>query len=229
MDLFFDLETIPSRREEVCAYLGSSVKMPGTIKKQESIDAWHKNDKKDAQDDAVRATSLDGTFGTICVVGWAFDDSAPQCAYSEIDEAFLLNEFNGAIERELTSQKGRDDPYQVRVVGHNVTGFDLRFLMQRCIVNGIKPHAALTRAMGAKPWEGHIVFDTMVQWSGVGGKNKKLEALCMALGIHSPKEECNGSLVWQWVEDGRIKEVAQYCKRDVAATREVFKRMVYQT
>ena len=51
----------------------------------------------------------------------------------------------------------------------------------------------------------------------------------MALGIHSPKEECNGSLVWQWVEDGRIEEVAQYCKRDVAATREVFKRMVYQT
>ena len=229
MDLFLDLETIPTRNEQMGAYLGASVKMPGTIKKQESIDAWNANEKKGAQLEAVSASSLDGTFGNICVIGWAFDDAAPQCAYSEIDEGFLLLELNAAIERELTSQHGRDDAYQLRVVGHNVTGFDLRFLTQRCIVNGIKPHAALGRAIGAKPWEGHIVFDTMVQWSGVGGKNKKLEALCIALGIHTPKEECNGSLVWQWVQDGRIEEVAEYCKRDVVATREVFKRMVYQT
>lgn len=228
MNLFLDLETIPTRNASVSAYLGNHVKMPGTIKKQESIEAWIANERKAAQIEAVNASSLDGTFGNICVMGWAFDDGAPQCAYSELDEGFLLTEFNSSIERELMSQHRRDDAYQVRVVGHNVAGFDLRFLMQRSIVNGIKPHAALIRAVTAKPWDAHIVFDTMLQWSGQGGKYKKLEALCLALGIQTPKEECNGSLVWQWVQDGRIQEVAEYCKRDVVATREVFKRMVYQ-
>lgn len=228
MDLFLDIETIPAQRADVQAYLGAQVTPPGTYKLPESIKAWHETQGPIAKKEAVLTTSFDGTFGHICVIGWAFDDSAPQCAYSEIDERFLLKEFNDAIERELMSKRGRDDPYVLRVVGHNVTSFDLRFLMQRSIVNGIKPHAALVRAVSAKPWDGHIVFDTMVQWSGVG-RGKKLEALCLALEIDSPKEECDGSKVWAWVQDGRIQEVAEYCKRDVVATREVFRRMVYQT
>jgi predicted PolB exonuclease-like 3'-5' exonuclease len=99
--------------------------------------------------------------------------------------------------------------------------------MQRYIVNGIKPHALIRRAAEAKPWESEKVFDTMIQFAGVGNRIS-LDKLCLALSVPSPKGDMDGSMVSKAVADGRINEVAQYCKKDVEATREVFKRMTFQ-
>lgn len=38
----------------------------------------------------------------------------------------------------------------------------------------------------------------------------------------------DGSMVGKYVADGRIKEVEAYCKKDVIATREAYKRMTFQ-
>jgi len=115
------------------------------------------------------------------------------------------------------------------VVGHNVCGFDLRFLMQRHIVNGIRPHPIIRAAFQAKPWD-VTVFDTMVQWGGAGAKQGgSLDKLCKALRIPSPKGDITGATVWDAVKAGRIVEVAEYCKRDVEAARAVHRRLTFQT
>jgi hypothetical protein len=100
--------------------------------------------------------------------------------------------------------------------------------MQRYIVNGIKPHVILSRAAQAKPWESEKVFDTMVQFAGVGNRIS-LNKLCMALDVPTSKGEMDGSMVGQAVADGRIAEVAEYCQKDVMATKAVFERMTFQT
>jgi predicted PolB exonuclease-like 3'-5' exonuclease len=53
--------------------------------------------------------------------------------------------------------------------------------------------------------------------------------LCLALSIPTPKGDLDGSKVWQYVQDGRHEEVAAYCRRDVEATRQVHRRMTFQT
>ena len=245
MELHLDLETIPTRRLDVMSDISDSitaetkaaidaVKPPSNYKAATQEKWWDevgtaklaelRNGSQALVESAVRKTSLSGNFGNICVIGWAFDDEDAQYLASDKDEAALLTEFHETLKARLRPADG----YLIRVVGHNVAAFDLRFFMQRSMVHGIKPHFAISRAANAKPWESTIVFDTMLQWAGIGNRIK-LDTLCKALGVDSPKGELDGSKVWDWVRDGRIKEVGEYCMKDVAATRAVFKRMVYQT
>ena len=52
---------------------------------------------------------------------------------------------------------------------------------------------ALSRgAAQAKPWELEKVYDTMIQWAGVG-KTVSLDKLCRALGLPGKVSRCNGT------------------------------------
>lgn len=221
MNLYLDIETIPTAREDVRQYIAATVKPPGNISKAETIAKWIAESKAEAVEEAIEKTGLDGSFGRVCVIGWAHGDEAVQTALSDKNEIFVLNEFarhmNGTL---LTAQ------YDQTVVGHNVSAFDLRFLLQRFIVNGIKPPLVIQRAAQAKPWEMDKVFDTMVQWAGVGNRIS-LDKLCLALDIESPKGDMDGSKVAAYVAAGRIAEVAAYCQRDIEATRAVHRRMTF--
>ncbi len=115
----------------------------------------------------------------------------------------------------------------ITIVGHNLQSFDIRFLWQRYVVNGIRPHAIISAAVHAKSYDSRV-FDTMTHFAGWGNRIS-LDKLCLALSIPSPKGDMDGSMVGKYVADGRIAEVAAYCKKDVIATREAYKRMTFQT
>lgn len=248
--LYLDIETIPAQRPDVLDEIRESkktqlaadidaIRAPANYKDAEKIAAWWGiegqqkaktlGDAFDADVDAAyRKTGLDGAYGQICVIGFAVDDAAPRTVWSpdwsnpdceqELLEDFYLA-LNGAVspsfERTIT------------VVGHNVANFDLRFMVQRSIVRGVRPHGIIARAAQAKPWEADKVFDTMVQWSGIG-KSISLDKLCKVLGIQSPKGDITGATVWDAVQSGRIAEVGAYCAGDVAATRAVHRRLTFR-
>ena len=135
-------------------------------------------------------------------------------AYAEIQQAAIVATKSGSAERDIT------------FVGHNLTGFDLRFLFHRSVVLGIKPPACLMKTMKAKPWDSCIA-DTMTLWSPERDKRISLDKLCKALGIPTPKGDLDGSKVWEYFRAGRIQEIADYCKKDIVATREVYRRLVF--
>lgn len=222
MNLFLDIETLPTDRQDVRELLASKVTHPGTISKAETIAKWNEESRPAAIEEAVSKTGLDGTFGRVCVIGWAVDDGKVETLQSANDEESLLRAFADRVNTGFP-------PFETCVIGHNVSGFDLRFLVQRFIVNSIRPPSVISRAAQAKPWESEKVFDTMVQWSGAGSKpGGSLEKLCMALSIQSPKGDIDGSKVAAAVAAGRIDDVADYCARDVEATRKVWRRMTFQ-
>lgn len=243
MNLYLDIETIPAQRPEVLEEIRESeqaalesalaaVKPPSNY----GADAAAKwmNEKGNAQraalidafdatvDEAYRKTGLDGAYGHVCVLGWAMDDGHPACLRG-MDEAALLRNFAGALRGEIEASALHD----TTVIGHNVAAFDLRFLAQRSIIHGIRPHLVIARAAQAKPWETDKVFDTMVQWAGVGGR-VKLDKLCKVLGIQC-KGDLDGSKVWDYVKAGRLEEVAAYCVEDVERVRALHRRMTFQT
>lgn len=247
MHLYLDIETLPAQRPDVLEEIRAAeqatlaaaiaaIKPPGNYKKQETIDEWLATEVPkiaagltaafDANVDAAyRKTGLDGAFGHICVIGWALDDREVKTIYDEANENLLLETFAMLLDAIPPSER-----HTTTVVGHNVANFDLRFLIQRSIVHGIRPHPVISRAALAKPWEGEKVFDTMIQWGGTGAKpGGSLDKLCRALSIPTPKGgDITGATVWDAVKAGRIAEVAEYCARDVEATRLIHQRMTFQ-
>lgn len=222
MNLYIDIETLPTARADVRDYIAATVKPPATMSKAETIAKWEAESKAGAIDEAVAKTGLDGSFGRVCVIGWAFNDGKPRTLLNADNEAALLTCFAD----EMADAINHSTEFSTCVIGHNVSSFDLRFLVQRFIVNGIRPPMVIQRAAQAKPWESDKVFDTMVQWAGVGNRIS-LDKLCLALGIPSPKGDMDGSMVAEYVAAGRIEEVAVYCCRDVEAARAVHQRMTF--
>ena len=81
MNVFFDIETKPGQPEGLLKQkIAETIKAPGVMKKQETIDAWHNGDgkyagEKDAEIDSVyRKTSFDGAIGQIINIAWAVND-----------------------------------------------------------------------------------------------------------------------------------------------------------
>lgn len=223
--LFLDIETIPTTRPDVREYIAASVEHPGNISKPETIAAWNAEKRPAAVEDAVSRTSLDGAFGQVCVVGVAGWHDEPTALFdlnwNSGGEAALLVDLNAELNRRIA----KSDLFTTTIVGHNVSAFDLRFLLQRYIVNGIKPHIAIHRAAQAKPWESDKVYDTMIQFAGVGNRIS-LDKLCLALGLPG-KGDMDGSKVWPMVRDGMILKVVDYCKDDVRKTRAAYRRMTF--
>lgn len=223
MKLFIDIETIGTDRADVRDYIAAGVTHPANISKPETIAKWNEESRPQAVADAIAKTALDGAFGRVCVIGYAIEDNEPVTLWHATDEALILREF--AVTMDIMLHGSR--VVGSTVIGHNIASFDLRFLLQRYIVNGIRPPQIIARAAAAKPWDTDKVFDTMAQWNPERDKRISLDKLCLALGIPSPKGDMDGSMVGQYVADGRIMEVADYCKRDVLAVREVYRRMTF--
>lgn len=226
MKIFVDIETIPSQVDSVRERILDNITHPGNITKQESIDKWMEEKAPKAAEDAWRKTALDGAFGEVICAAWALDDGPVQSVHRDIEESErdLLSDFLAQIHYQ-TSQKREAMLICVNAtwIGHYITGFDLRFLWQRCVVNKLKP--AIDIPYKAKPWDDNV-FDTLIEWRGSGSGVGKLDSICQALGIPG-KGDMDGSQVWDYVKDGRINEVVEYCKHDVEMVRNVYKAMTF--
>ena len=219
--IILDIETIPTQRDDVRAFIAKSVTHPGNIKKAETIAAWNENEKPAAVEEAIDKTSFDGAFGQVVCVGFDVEGAAYPSTIFGMDESAVLKQLNESLREALDPA----DLFTTTIVGHNVSAFDLRFLVQRYMVNGIRPHTVIARAAQAKPWESDKVYDTMIQFAGVGNRIS-LDKLCMALGLPG-KDGITGADVWPMVQAGKLQEVADYCASDVRKTRAVFRRMTF--
>jgi hypothetical protein len=109
------------------------------------------------------------------------------------------------------------------IVGHNIIGFDLPFIYQRCLVNNIPARPPIN--LGEYNVRG--VFDTMKAW-WLGSRNRVgLDDIAWALGIESSKTgEVEGSKVFDLYQAGRLAEIREYNLNDVRVTRKVYERLI---
>lgn len=211
--IYIDIETLPAQSEEYRAKVRDGIKPPGNIKKPESILAWLEENGDAAVDEAVAKTSFDPAAGHICTIGYAIGDSAVNAQTIEhvADEAKLLSSFFDALPKTGMCQ----------FIGHNVAAFDLRFLLCRAIVLGVRIPSVIPRDI--KPWSQDI-FDTMTAWAGARG-TISLDRLCEALGLPG-KDGFDGSMVAKAWADGEYDKLTAYCISDVEKVRAVHRRFV---
>jgi len=114
------------------------------------------------------------------------------------------------------------DPACDLIVGHNIIGFDLPFIFQRCLANNIvvKPFVDLSE------FNVQGVYDTMRGW-WLGSRNRvALDDVAWALGIESSKtSEVEGSRVFELYQAGKLAEIREYNLNDVRVTRKVYELM----
>ena len=109
------------------------------------------------------------------------------------------------------------------LVGHNIIGFDLPFIFQRCLVHGINTRPFVNLSDYAV----RGVFDTMHRWWLGARRNVSLDDIAWALGIESSKtDEVEGSKVFELYQAGKLNLIREYNLNDVRLTRKVYERMV---
>ena len=115
------------------------------------------------------------------------------------------------------------DPECDELVGHNILGFDLPFIFQRCLAHSLtaRPFVNLS------DYNVRGVFDTMHRWWLGARRFVSLDDIAWALGIESSKtSDVEGSKVFDLYQAGKLDLIREYNLNDVRVTRKIYERMV---
>lgn len=197
--LYFDIETVPCSEEDKEKFFQILRSKNGNSEKTE--------------DEIRRNMSFAGEYGKICCIG----------VIKENSQGILLKEvFSGSEEEILTKfwEAGRDVD---RFVGHNIFEFDFPFIYKRSILNGVRP-----RELSFARYRNTPIYDTIKEWDLWSyGRGQSLDTLSKIMGFPTSKDEMDGSMVWDYFQDGKIEEICKYCMKDVELTRKVYKKMTF--
>jgi hypothetical protein len=222
MDIFLDIETIPTQNDKLIQEIRDSIKPPANYSKPETIKKWMEENLEAEFDKKYRLTALDGLHGEIISIAWAFDDEEPQGIYRDsIGEDELLARFYNSLS--FVRDKRGNRAVINKWVGHYITGFDLRFIWQRSVIKCVRPSVNIP--YNAKPWDNNV-FDTKIAWTGASSYSGagSLDALCKAFDLDG-KGDIDGSKVYDNWLAGNHAEIFEYNKDDVRKCRELYKRM----
>ena len=134
------------------------------------------------------------------------------------DEVNLLKDFKTLLQEHFNQSKHL-------LCAHNGKEFDFPYIARRMLINGIKLPYKLD-LFGKKPWEiPHL--DTMELWKFGDYKHfTSLKLMANVLGIPSPKDDMDGSMVRDvFYKENDLERIVTYCELDVLTTAQVFLRL----
>jgi DNA polymerase elongation subunit (family B) len=214
--LFLDIETVPN--------------YPGYDSAPESwqqlwnkkADTLRRNENETSETLYTRA-GIYAEFGKIICISVGFlswtdgQQSFRMKSFAGNDEKLLLTEF-GAL---LRKHYGKPEH---RLCGHNIKEFDIPFIARRMIINGV-PLPSMIDVAGKKPWEVQHL-DTMELWKFGDYKSyTSLNLLAAALGIPTPKDDIDGSMVaYVYYEEKNLPRIVTYCQKDVFTVAQVLRK-----
>jgi len=215
--LFIDIETVS--QYETYNHVPEEWKELWDLKAQFLI----RNREEETCESVYHRAGIYAEFGKIiciscgCLQGTGTERKLLLKSYCGHDEKKLLAEFADML------QKWSGDSEKF-LCAHNGKEFDYPYICRRMIINGIGIPEVLKIA-GRKPWEiRHL--DTMELWKFGDYKNyTSLKLLAKVLGIPSPKDDIDGSMVNSvyWIEKD-IDRIVTYCQKDVITLTQVLLR-----
>ncbi len=134
------------------------------------------------------------------------------------EEERLLRDFTSLLEEHFFQ------PYHL-LCAHNGKEFDFPYIARRMLIHNMRLPAKLN-LFGKKPWEvPHL--DTLELWKFGDFKHyTSLKLLTHVLGIPSPKEDIDGSMVREvYYEKGELNRIVEYCERDVLAIAQIILKL----
>lgn len=216
--LFLDIETVPQYAEYN--------EVPEEWKSLWGLKAQYliRNKEDETVETIYLRAGIYAEFGKIICIscglvqGTGADKKIVIKSFAGDDEKIVLLEFSEMIKKWATD----GTKY---LCAHNGKEFDFPYLCRRLIINHL-PVPPVLNISGKKPWEvNHL--DTMDLWKFGDFKSyTSLNLLAHALGIPTPKDDIDGSMVWKvyWKEKN-LPRIITYCQKDVTTVAQIFLRM----
>lgn len=215
--LFLDIETVPQYPDYQS--------MPAEAKPfwEKKASQILKSENRDDFETIYPRAGIYAEFGKIVCISCGVVSGAGEerrmalKSFCGDDEKKLLSDFCDMLSKWATSDK--------LLCAHNGKEFDFPYLSRRMLINDVCIPAMLNSA-GKKPWEiPHL--DTMEMWKFGDHKSyTSLNLLAFVLGIPTPKDDIDGSMVWNvyWHEKN-LERIAIYCQKDVITAAQVYLRL----
>lgn len=213
--LFLDIETVPEKEQ---------FQELDDVKQE----LWEQKSKYQRKEDFTAEEFYDragiwAEFGKIICISVGYFKSQGETYNFRVttfhgDETKLLKEFKNLLNSHFNEAKHL-------LCAHNGKEFDFPYIARRMIINGISLPWKLD-LFGKKPWEvPHM--DTMDLWKFGDYKHyTSLKLMANILGIPSPKEDIDGSMVRDvYYEEKNLDRIIDYCELDVITTAQVFLKL----
>jgi 3'-5' exonuclease len=177
--------------------------------------------------DVYERAGIYSEFGKIiCISAGLVKDKNPWCfrlkSFYGDDEKKILSDFSGMLFKFCKNHR------EALLCAHNGKEFDYPYIARRMIIHGLIIPEILDNA-GKKPWEVKLL-DTMDLWKFGDYKNyTSLDLLTSILGIPTPKDDIDGSMVAGiYYKEKDLERIARYCEKDVVAIVQVLLRFMNQ-
>lgn len=209
--IHLDIETIPAGDK----LTKDEIYPPAQYKKSESIAKWYETEGANAIEKEYRDRAVHSLKGQILCIGVAINSDKPTVLDAESEE-LLMKGFNAHLEKETGGKM-----LSYSWCGWNIRRFDLIWLWHRVIKYDLD---FLRRFMPLKKWSDRII--DLMEWFSAPDYREmtKLDDACRFLGIKG-KGDIDGSKVYDYYLEGRIKEICDYCGRDVEKNQKIFNKM----
>jgi Predicted exonuclease len=216
--LFLDIETVP--QYDSYDKLSDEWKALWDVKAAYLI----RNKEEETVQSIYNRAGIYAEFGkVVCITCGIIQGNGPGKklvikSFAGDDEKEVLLQFADMLKRWVTEPNKN-------LCAHNGKEFDFPYLCRRMIIHNI-PLPAILNTRGKKPWEvNHL--DTMDMWRFGDFKTfTSLNLLACTLGIPTPKDDIDGSMVWEvyWKEKN-INRIVTYCQKDVITLVQVYLRL----
>lgn len=220
--LFLDIETVPQ--------FSSFEQVPEDWKElwSKKAEALLRNRENESTESIYPRAGIYAEFGkVVCISCGYIQGTGDQKkitlkSFSGDNEQLLLHQFSEMVNRWSAGETKF-------LCAHNGKEFDFPYLCRRMIINNL-PIPSILNMAGKKPWEvSHL--DTMDLWKFGDFKNyTSLNLLAHSLGVPTPKDDIDGSMVWEvyWKEQN-LERIVTYCQKDVVTVAQIFLRMQGET
>ncbi len=178
--------------------------------------------------EAIQKLALTPLTGHIIAIGMLNPDSKHGKVWFESATADTHTLEDGAVEcisaseREMLDQFWQTIVHYDQYITFNGRSFDCPFIMLRSAILGIKPTKNLL-PYRFSPNEHCDLLEQLTFYNAIRKFN--LDFYCKAFGIASPKSHgITGLDLGSLYEQGRFREIAEYCYGDLKATAELYFR-----
>ncbi len=204
--LVFDIETVPFKPEE---YSDTQKEL---VQKRLKT-ALSRNPDLDPIAEEGKIKGTDPYLAKIVCIGLYYPRTGQRLALTNESEKVILDSFWDQI-------KGYNGVY----ISYNGIRFDVPFIIKRSIYHGVKAtNMSFLQHLKYNAYPPH--YDVMLQLCG-RETPYSLKQACDFFGIPSPKEGAlHASNVAEAYYEGRIKEIAEYCLRDLEGTYQLYDRV----
>jgi uncharacterized protein YprB with RNaseH-like and TPR domain len=213
--LFLDIETVS--QAETYNHLDSEWKELWGLKAQNI----NRNYPEETPESSYHRAGIYAEFGKIIciscgyILGKGEERKLVVKSFFGDNEKRLLAEFKEMLEKSWSKNAEK------YLCAHNGKEFDYPYMCRRMIANGIKIPEIL-EISGKKPWDVRHL-DTLELWKFGDYKSyTSLKLLAKVLGIPSPKDDIDGSMVNSvYYIEKDLNRIAEYCQKDVITLAQV--------